>query len=471
MSTQGPIPEKIQNLLNSLPLQMRQALQEAIEKAREQGKEDAIYATLSQQFKLSLNEPEFCLPEPSRLFFKPIEKFLIDDCPPQKIIGRIWRGSLQQLWSWIEHHAAAEDVSQCRLKLQELSGKVSSENDSTLLLIGNSLQKNILPKLEDELNRGLQTPDTRRRFAHQLGGDYQMLELEDIAILLKYKDFIESYSKNLPNALSHTSESDVLNITKIFTKFSEIEPRLPYYASVLLQKKLEQAAYLPSWASACARSDDLRIISHSPFAAFIDITLGDAAALAEQCINNLTKPPEQNQTTVYVRQYALLCRNLRAAIDLESQTSDWLRRLSEIRLRVTNALSQELGEIFQLMRRNVRPLRAFGKEQPFPPDTFDLERLCFLISILYAIRSNGQEFALNELVTKLYGECDGYLQLAIDSLQEELRTNFSDKRRIILSYAEAAVRVSKAWHGEEHAAVLKRSFDTAAATINSKATA
>ena len=57
-----------------------------------------------------------------------------------------------------------------------------------------------------------QTPDTRRRFAYHIGGDYQMQELEDIYVLLKYKDIVNSFHKGLPQSLSHTSPNDVAAI-------------------------------------------------------------------------------------------------------------------------------------------------------------------------------------------------------------------------------------------------------------------
>lgn len=462
MSGEGPLPEKIEKILAGLPPQARQPLELAIEKARAQGKLDTLYAALSEQFKI---EPDpFRMPELSRLFYKPLEKFLVDERPPHKVIGRIWRGTLQPVWTWIEHHVATDDVNSCRQKLQSLEGKVAAYDDPALSAIENELRKAVLPKFGEQLDRARQTPETRRRFAAQLGGDYQAQEAEDIYALLKYKDVIEATHKNLPNVLSLNAPNDVAGVAKVFAKLAAIDKHLPYYAGVLLQKKIEQPSYLPFWAAACAGSDDLRQVADSPFAALVDIAIGDAARMAELCINDLTKPSEKNYAAVYVRNYAIICRNLHAAIDFESQTSDWLKRLSEARQRISDVLTQEFGELFQLMRRNVRPLRAFGSQTPHPPDEFDLSRLCFLISILDTVRTNVQEFALNELVSRVHGECDGYLNLAIDSLQEELRTNFSDKRRIILSYADAAVRVSRVWHNDDYAAVLRRAFDTAATT-------
>ncbi len=461
MSGERAGSDNVEKALDGLPPHTRQALEHAVGKAQGHAT-DPLMAMLDEKLKAEpegVKQPEpFRMPDPARLFFRPLEKFLIDGRPSQKTWGRIWRGALEPIWTWIEAHMT-DDVARMRARLHDLADKVSSEDDPALVAAGSEFRKTLLPKLSEALARAEQTPESRRRFSFHFGGEYQLLELEDIAIVLKYKDVIDACYKNMPATLSHTSKPDVAAVGKIIRKFADIDVRLPYYVAVLLHDKLDKPAQLPFWATACAGSDDLRQVVSSPFAPLIEIALGDATHLAELCIENLTKPAENNPVALYARNYAMICRNMRAAIDFESQNSEWLRRLSEVRQKLSAAMGEELGQVFQLLRRNVRPLRAFGNKTPFPPDQFDLQRLCFLIRILNTIRSYVQEFALNELVNRLYGECESYLNLAIDSLQEELRTKFDDRRRIVLAYADAAVKVSTAWHGEDYAAVLKRSFD------------
>ncbi|MES2906369.1 MAG: hypothetical protein V4691_05000 [Pseudomonadota bacterium] len=458
MSAEGSLSVKLQKLLATLPPATRQALERAVEKARQNGLQDPIFDLLGQQFEqVNLAKKTTRLPDPKRMFMRPLGPFLVDARPPQKTSGRIWRGALQGLWTWIEQNLAGEEVQLCRQKLRD------AQNEAVLENIERDLRASILPKLENELDRAQQTPDTRRRFAYHVGGESQLQELEDIFVLQKYCDIVHALDKELPEAPSINSQQDLEKIKKVFGRLAGTDPRLPYYAGVILHDRLEQSA-LPLWALACVGSDDLKQIANSPFASLIEIALGDAGLMAEQCISELNKPSENNQAVLYAENYAVICRNLRSAVDFETQTSDWLRQLSETRMRLSNALGEELEQMFQLMRRNVRPIRAFRSQQPLPPDEFDLDRLCFLIAMLNTVRSNIQEFALNEVVNKIYTECDSYLQMAIDSLQEDLRTHNDDGyTRIVHAYAQAAVRVSEVWHGEKQAMLVQRSFETAGA--------
>src|SRR4051812_1508159 len=48
--------------------------------------------------------------EPARLFFQPIEPFLVDDGPNHKHRGRIARSALEPMWLWIAHRLMGEEA-------------------------------------------------------------------------------------------------------------------------------------------------------------------------------------------------------------------------------------------------------------------------------------------------------------------------------------------------------------------------
>lgn len=457
MSDPNSLLAKISKLLENMPESARESLRRKIAEAQKKAP-DPLYSMLNEALQSLATPPQRRQLHPSRCFFKPLERFLINDRPYEKTSGRIWRGALQPIWNWIENNVAEDEVRSFRSRLQEGEAKRDDKNFEDDLLTA------ILPKLQNVLEKSHETPETRRRFAYYLGGEHQLQEFEDIVAILTHRDIISAFPKTLPTQPSLHSQSDLLQVSRLFTKIAHINPRLPYYAAATLQSYLEQRTQLPLWAAACACSDDLREVANSPFAALIETALGDASLAAEQCIAELKKPCEDNEAIRYVQNYALTCRNLRAAVDFEAQNSEWLRRLSETRLRISNALAEELGQTFQLLRRNVRPLRAFGTQNPFPPDEFDIGKLCFLIELLMTVRAYLNEFALNEIANRLFTECENYLQIAIDSLQDELRSAQNDKRTLAFAYAQAAIRVSEIWYGKEHAALLKRSFETAGAS-------
>lgn len=459
---------KIRDVLQQLPESTVAALRHAVKEALSLDDEDPFYRLLQDALQM-IEPPAPPAPpprplNPSRLFFKPLERFLIDEKPYQKTSGRIWRGALQPIWNWIENSIADDEIRLFRHRMSEMNS-----DDADQDMLENELLDSVLPKVRDALDRAKETPETRRRFAYYLGGEQHLQELEDIAAILTHRDIISSFSSTWPQRPSLQSSSDLNRVAKLFIKLAGIEPRLPYYAAVSLQNCLEQKTQLPLWAAACLGSDDVREVANSPFAALIETALGDASLNAEQCIAELKKPCEESQAIRFTQNYAMTCRNLRAAIDFEAQNSDWLRRLSETRLRISNALAEELGQIFQLMRRNVRPLRAFGKQTPYPPDEFDLARLCFLIDMLQSVRAYSPEFALNEIVNRVSTECDNYLQQATDALQDEIRSQYGPVRHIILAYVQAAIRTNEAWYGKDHALLLKRSFEAAASPVPKKA--
>ena len=51
--------------------------------------------------------------DPARLFFQPLEPFLVDDGPDHKHRGRIARSALEPLWLWIGNALMPEEASVC----------------------------------------------------------------------------------------------------------------------------------------------------------------------------------------------------------------------------------------------------------------------------------------------------------------------------------------------------------------------
>src|SRR5262249_8420388 len=50
--------------------------------------------------------------DPARLFFQPIEPFLVDDGPDHKHRGRIARSALEPLWLWIANTLVPEEAKE-----------------------------------------------------------------------------------------------------------------------------------------------------------------------------------------------------------------------------------------------------------------------------------------------------------------------------------------------------------------------
>ncbi len=457
MAGAASLAEKIQPLLAQLPQSALLSLRRATDAAKQSGSSDPLFEILNDVLKnLGFANSARRQPNPSRYFFDPAEAFLVTDKPHEKMAGQIWRGSLEPIWKWIEDSVAKTEARAFRTLLAEqfknplFDDEAASENFTQI----------VIPLIEDRLEQALQTPETRRKFCNHIGGEYNLSELQDLVCIISHRTVLKNIETTLPPQLDLSVREHVAQARLYFEDLSAIDVRLPFYGAVIFQSRLADKMQLPQWTVACVGDADIRAIEASPFAALVDIAISQTVQKADLCIQDLKKPSENNFTSQHAKNYALRCRHLRASIGLDEKSSDWLDRISNARLRLSDALGGELSQIFQLIRRNIKPLRGFGTQTPYPPDEFDLSRLCFLIEVMMMVKNYSEEFVLNETLTRVYKECGSYLETAIEVLQEESRqVTDTSRRKIVLAYSEAALRVSQVWFGEKHTELLKKGFD------------
>src|ERR1700726_415835 len=104
MATGGPPVERLRGYLLQLPPAKRALLIAELERALLRGDDVPGGDLLLQEVRSSVRETGLRAPRlgsAARLFFRPLEPFLIDDQSGTKHPARIERASLQPIWDWI----------------------------------------------------------------------------------------------------------------------------------------------------------------------------------------------------------------------------------------------------------------------------------------------------------------------------------------------------------------------------------
>src|SRR3954471_17280149 len=96
--------ERLKQYLMELPAQARALLTTELERALMRGEEPPGASMILEALRGEARETGRKMPRlgtPQRLFFAPLEPFLVDDSPERKHRGRISRSSLDPIWNWI----------------------------------------------------------------------------------------------------------------------------------------------------------------------------------------------------------------------------------------------------------------------------------------------------------------------------------------------------------------------------------
>src|SRR5947208_3439370 len=101
----GGLPvERLRDYLRELPAGARALLVAELERASLRGDEIPGGHLLLHELRCAVRQSGHGAPRignPARLFFRPLEPFLVDDDSPRKYKWRISHNTLQPIWRWI----------------------------------------------------------------------------------------------------------------------------------------------------------------------------------------------------------------------------------------------------------------------------------------------------------------------------------------------------------------------------------
>ncbi|MDE1973652.1 MAG: hypothetical protein KGL96_07850 [Hyphomicrobiales bacterium] len=130
MTGGGPAVEKLRDYLRTLAPGARALLVAELERASLRGEQAPGGELILEELRRTIREygqPVPRIGDAARLFFLPLEPFLIDGPADHKRLGRLARVSLDPIWEWIGRDLLPAEVK----TLGEDVNRALSENDRT----------------------------------------------------------------------------------------------------------------------------------------------------------------------------------------------------------------------------------------------------------------------------------------------------------------------------------------------------
>jgi len=105
--------EKLRQYLRELKPEARALLAAELERALLRGEEPPGAALILKQLRGEARSTGRKMPRPGnpqRLFFAPLEPFIVDDAPERKHRGRVPRACLDPIWNWLCRDLAPQEA-------------------------------------------------------------------------------------------------------------------------------------------------------------------------------------------------------------------------------------------------------------------------------------------------------------------------------------------------------------------------
>ena len=452
-----PAVERLRGFLRELPEGARALLIAELERGMLHGEGHAGAELILNELRRNIRDSQSTaerMGEDARLFFLPLQPFLVDDAPDHRHWGRLARSALRPIWMWLTTSVMPDEA------------KIYSEQIEAALTAGHSNKVQQLARLfQDEALRRIQAVlsgghDSGPRRTGALPGTPRALEdLQTMAGVLKARDGLAMLGGQLPGHIKSLHGSSLDRIKAQLDAKLNANPEMFNYALLLVMDRLAAAWQLIRLATKAADSDVAARIEETPYTAAIDIVLAEIARMVGELSNDL-KSGRGIAVGALLKDVHDAVRGLRSELDL-SKNSNWSRQLAAIRADISKLLSAEINLMPGRVRRLMRPRAARDIANGSVVDPADVAEAESLIGFVMACRNYAGELAINEVTQRTFTDLQQCLDTGTKALLDALRMSGEVERPYRQSQVDAAVRFCAKVFGQDYASLLTKAADVA----------
>jgi hypothetical protein len=461
MTSDGQSVERLREYLRNLKPEARAMLIAELERAQLRGDDmagsDLVLAELRRTMRADAQEiPR--ISEAARLFFGPVEPFLIDAPADHKRVGAIARVSLEPIWSWIgrdlmpaETRALSDDISRALLG----GGKTKADQ------LVRALHERAITRMHEALATVGADDKAQRRLAIQVGSPRAAADVATILHILEVRDVLADLSRRLPNHV-RVFDREAIELVKLHIDAATANNAarradIVRCGLVLLMDRLAAPWQLIRLATRAAESDAAVRIAETPYAAAVPIVLGEMEATVAELRSEFKAG---RPVASMLKELHDTARGLRTEMDL-SVDSAWSRQLAAIRSDIATMLKPEIDAAPGLVRRLLRPRPAKEIRPGSTLDSIDVDEADARVEFVAACRNYAGELAFSEVTLRAYSELTQYVEAGTKVLVDTLRLAGDADRPFRQSQVDAAVRLCRTLFGADYAELMAKAAEVA----------
>jgi hypothetical protein len=451
--------ERLRQYLRELKPEARALLIGELERGLLKGEETPGAELVLQELRRSAREagrPSQRIGSLARLFFQPLEPFLVDDVATHKHPGRIARVALEPIWEWIcrdllpgEAKAVSDDVV-----------RASDINDSERAdALARGFQDRAVLRMQEALDNAAADDKMQRRLSAQIATPRALEDAHAILAVLKARAELESFGDRLPGHIKSLSDAQLDNAKALLDRL-QAERRETFLNGILVvMSRLAASWQLIRLATRAAGTDEAARIAETPYAITVAIVLAEI----ERTVGELKLELKSGRGVAVgalLKSIHDAVRGVRTEVNL-SVESQWGRQLAAVRTDISNLLKAEIETMPGRVRRLLRPRAAKEIAPGSSIDRRDVAETEALIEFVNTCRLYAGELAISEATQRACSELQHYLEGNTQGLVDALRQAGETDRNFRQSQLDAAVRFCAVVFGQEYAALLAKAGDLA----------
>jgi len=451
--------EKLRQYLRELTPEARALLAAELERARLRGENPPGADMILEELRADTRDTSRKLPRlnhAQRLFFAPIEPFLVDDTPERKHRGRISRACLNPIWEWIARDLMPQEaktyVDQVNLLLAANGRKEAAEVARAFQDLAEQRMREIQATSRSDGKAG-------RRVAAQIGTPQALEDVREIGAILRVRDALGVIASRLPPSIGNLADDQLDNVKTLLESPIGRHRDVFLYALLLVMSRLGSSWQLIRLAIQAAGSDAAARIAETPFSVAVEIMLADVARMIG-ALRDSVKAGRGAEVATHLKDVHDAVRGLRTELDFSSDTG-WARQLASFRSEVSKLLQAEIENLPGQVRRVLRPRPAKETGPNATLDASDVDEIEAKLVLAAACRNYSAELAFSEATRRVHSDLQNYFDSGTQVLIDRLRTSPPAERTYRQSQVDAAVRFCAALFGADFASTLAKAAQVA----------
>jgi hypothetical protein len=398
--------ERLRQYLRELKPEARVLLTGELERGLLRGEGTSGAELVLQELRRAAREsvrPSQRIGSLARLFFQPLEPFLVDDIAAHSHPGRIARVALEPIWDWIcrdllpgEAKAVSDDVGRAFAK-----GDTEKAEHLT-----RGFQDRAVLRMQESLAVAPLGDDTPYRLPVQVSDQRALSDVRGVLNVFKAREALARLGAHLPSHIENLSGKK-LDEAQALLESPLVEPHMFLNGLLLVMSRLGVSWQLIRLAIRAAGSDVATCIAETRYAVAVDIVLAEIERMGRELKSEL-----HGGGGIAVAALLKTIHDAAHGVRMEiilSANSRWSRQLAHLRTEISDLLKNEIESIPGRVRRLVRR----GPDNENRPgsilDHGDVGEIETLIEFAGACRNYSSEFAVSEITQSAFSELQQYL--------------------------------------------------------------
>ncbi len=457
MTGQGQITiEKLRGFLRDLKPGARALLISELERKLLSGDNPAGAEIVLAELRRSLregNSKTARFGDPARMFFQPLESFLVDDTPDHRHRGRIARATLEPIWSWLSNTLMPEDARSYSEQVEQALLAGASDKVEHLARV---FQDRVVRRIQQMLD-GIKDDRERRRLAVQLGTPWAMDDVQALRGILDARDGLAMLGTQLPGHISALQGPMLEGVKALIDAPLGAKSDLFLYSLVLVMSRLAAPWQLVRLAVKAASSDNAIRIAETPYAVAVNIVLDEIERRVRELTGDL-KSGRGIAVSALLKEIHDALRGIRSELDLPAESA-WGKQVIALRAGMSRMLTAEIELMSGRVRRLIRPKPSKDISPGSKLDADEVAEVESLIGFVVTCRNYAGELAINEITQRVFNDLQKSLEAGTNALLDALRQSTGGERAFRQSQVDAAVRFCAKVFGEEYASLFAKAAD------------